>query len=109
MVPLVVFFGGSRGLRQGDPLSPLLFVIVMEALSRMMNELVVGGAMGGFDIGGQGGNVVSISHLLFADDTLILCGADDNQIRILRCLLLCFEAVSELKVNLSKSEVIPIG
>lgn len=47
--------------------------------------------------------------MLFADDTLILCGADVNQFQNLRCLLLCFEAVSRLKVNLCKSEVIPIG
>ncbi|KAG6655612.1 hypothetical protein CIPAW_05G229100 [Carya illinoinensis] len=45
----------------------------------------------------------------FADDTLILCEPNSDQIRSLRALLLCFEAVSGLKVNLSKSEMIPVG
>lgn len=48
---------------------------------------------------------MSISHLLLADDTLIFCGADVNQVHNLRCLLLCFKAIS----SLGRSEVIPIG
>ncbi|XP_041002875.1 uncharacterized protein LOC121248468 [Juglans microcarpa x Juglans regia] len=56
-----------------------------------------------------GGGSINISHLLFADDTLIFCEADNNQIRVLKALLLCFEAVSGLKVNLDKSKMVPIG
>lgn len=52
---------------------------------------------------------MSISPLLLADDTLIFCGADVNQVRNLRCLLLCFKAISGLRINVGKSEVIPIG
>ena len=50
-----------------------------------------------------------ISNLLFADDTLIFCDADLDQIGDLKCTLLCFEAISRLKVNLGKSEMVPIG
>jgi len=46
---------------------------------------------------------------LFADDTLIFCGAQDEQIRHLRCIFLCFEAASGLRINLGKSEIVPIG
>ena len=48
-------------------------------------------------------------HTRFADDTLLLCGTEESQFRSLHCLLLCFEAVSGLKVNLTKSEMIPVG
>lgn len=50
----------------------------MEALSRMMNGLVGRGLIEGFEVGRGGSSGVCISHLLFADDTLILCGIDEN-------------------------------
>jgi hypothetical protein len=52
---------------------------------------------------------VEVSHLLFADDTLVFCGADASQISYLGALLVCFEAVSRLKVNLTKSSLVPVG
>lgn len=70
---------------------------VMEALSEMMQKLMERGAIERFDVGGGGSGGVSISHLLFVDDPLILCKADENHIRNLICLLLCFEAVSGLR------------
>lgn len=50
-----------------------------------------------------------ISHLLFVDDTLILCDPEPDQIGYLKCILLCFEAVSGLKIYLSKTEMVPVG
>jgi endonuclease/exonuclease/phosphatase family metal-dependent hydrolase len=103
------FFPSSRGLRQGDPLSPLLFVIVMEALSRLLDRAVREGLFLGFSVGTLAANSLMVSHLLFADDTLIFCGADSEQISNLRYVFTWFEAVSGLKINLSKSEIVPVG
>lgn len=70
------FFHSSRGLRQRDPLSPYLFVIGMEALNNLIKR-----AMGGVFLsrcrvkGKRGGEGVQISHLLFANDILVLCDA----------------------------------
>jgi hypothetical protein len=52
---------------------------------------------------------LKIFYLLFADDTLILCDAMPKQLRYLWCILLCNEAVSGLKINLRKSEIVPVG
>ena len=66
------FFGSSRGIRQGDPLSPLLFDIVMEALSRMLDEAAISRQFSSFSVGNIVGNSVMVSHLLFVDDTYFL-------------------------------------
>jgi hypothetical protein len=98
------FFASSRGIRQGDPLSPLLFVFVMEALSRMLSAGINDGLLEGFKVGN-----VTVSHLLFADDTLIFCKDSPNQLAYLRGIFLLFEAASGLKVNLAKSVLILVG
>jgi hypothetical protein len=98
------FFSSSRGLRQVDPLSPLLFVFVIEALDRMLSVAVSGGLLDGLSVGNA-----AFSHLLFTDDTLIFCDALSAHVHHLWSLFLCFEAASGLKVNLAKSKLVPMG
>ena len=67
---------------------------------------------GGFITGFQAGPAVkglSISHLLFADDTILFCDVNIKQILYIRMVMNCFEAVTDFKVSLGKTEVVPIG
>ncbi|KAF5466388.1 hypothetical protein F2P56_016314 [Juglans regia] len=81
----------------------------MEALSRMISALVNNDFMAGFSIGDPNMGIINISHLLSIDDTLIFCEANQNQVRALKALILYFEAMSSLKVNFDKSEMVPVG
>jgi hypothetical protein len=103
------FFASSRGLRQGDPLSPLLFILIMEALSRMMVRAIHERVLSGFLVGTDGDNPLVVSHLLFADDTLVFCNADVVQLESLRRVFTWFEVVSGLEVNLQKSKMVSVG
>jgi hypothetical protein len=102
------FFNSSRGLRQGDPLSPLLFIVVLEVLSKMLSSAIDCGRLSSFSVGSTP-PVINISHLLFVDDILVFSEANPDRLRYLRVLLVCFEAVSSLKVNLAKSLLVPVG
>ena len=66
------FFHAERGLRQGCPLSPLLFLLVAEGLSRALDEAKRMGRFSGICIGEQ----LAITHLLFVDDVMIFCSGD---------------------------------
>ncbi|KAJ9691054.1 hypothetical protein PVL29_013294 [Vitis rotundifolia] len=103
------FFHSSRGLRQGDPLSPYLFVIAMEVFSCMLSRAINGGFLSGWRVGGRSGVGIHISHLLFADDTLVFCEESPDQMTYLSWLLMWFEACSGLRINLEKSELISVG
>ena len=106
---LADIFGSLRGLRQGDPLSPLLFLIMMEVFSRMLRRVEGAGLIRGFKVEGRRGGGECVTHLLFADDTILFCDADEEQILHIRLLLLSFQAVIGLKVNVYKSEMVPRG
>ena len=103
------FFQSSRGLRQGDSFSPYLFVVVMEALSCLIKRAVRIGFLSPCQVKGRRSEGVKIYHLLFVDDTLIFCKANEDQVTFLSWFLMWFEAISGLKVNLDKSELIPVG
>ena len=103
------FFRSSRGLRQGDRLSPYLFVIGMEALSCLLKLVVEGNFISGCRFSGRDGGDIVISHLLYVDDTILFCKANYEQLMYLRWTLMWFEAFSGLKINLNKSVIIPLG
>ena len=103
------FFPNTRGLRQGDPLSPYLFVMGMEILDVLIRRAVEGGYLTGCNIRGGSRTSLNISHLFFADDTVVFCEANKDQVSHLSWILIWFEAASGLRINLAKSEIIPVG
>ncbi|RVW62021.1 hypothetical protein CK203_062421 [Vitis vinifera] len=68
-----------------------------------------GGFIEGFKVGNTNGIERDLLHLLFADDTFLFYKANSGQLHYLSWVFLWFEAISGLKVNRDKSEVIPIG
>ena len=106
---LADFFKSSKGLRQGDPLSPYLFVLGMEAFSILIDEAVRGGFLSSFSIRGREGEDVQITHLLFADGTQVFCKDTCDHLVHLNWILMWFEALSGLKINLRKSAIYSVG
>ncbi|PNX75860.1 cysteine-rich receptor-like protein kinase, partial [Trifolium pratense] len=98
-------FAVGRGLRQGDPLSPFLFLIVAEGLTGMMRKAVDIGKFKGFKINAN----LQFSLLQFADDTIIMGEDSWENFWTIKSLLRGFELVSGLKINFVKSKLIGIN
>ncbi|GLU15614.1 hypothetical protein SLE2022_320890 [Rubroshorea leprosula] len=96
----------SKGLRQGDPLSPFLFLLVAEGLNGLIMKAVSKGLLEGIKVGkGE----LSISHLQFADDTLIMGEAKEENIWAVKYIMRSFELVSGLKINYAKSQLMGVN
>jgi len=91
----------ERSLRQGDPLSPFLFLLAAEGFNVIMNEVVGAQLFNGYIIGRR--DEVGITpHLQFADDTIIIGNKSWLNVRTMTAVLLLFEDMSGLKVNFNK-------
>jgi len=97
----------GRGLRQGDPLSPFLFLLVAEGFNVLMNSLSNNNLFIGYKVGSC--YTVVVSHLQFAEDRLILGEKFWANIRAMRAVLVLFESLSGLKVNFSKSQLVGVN
>ena len=95
-------FKPSRGVRQGDPLSPYLFVACMERLSQLIEWLCVEGHWKAIPVT-RGGT--QVSHLMFADDIVLFGEASRTQAEVMIKCLTDFCAWSGQKVNTQKSSV----
>jgi hypothetical protein len=92
----------ERGLRQGDPLSPYLFLICAEGFSALLHQAERDGSLKGIKVCP---NAPSVYHLLFADDSLILCWAKEGDARKLQDILNLYEECSRQMINRDKSTI----
>lgn len=94
------FFRGSRGLRQGDPLSPFLFIIMAEMLGRATLEAQRMGMLSGLR---ATSNLDKIVLHQFVDDNIFLCRASLAEARALKSSLQAYQKATNQKINLDKS------
>jgi len=97
----------GRGLRQRDPLSSFLFLLVAEGFHVLMESLTSNNLFSSYKVGNKDSTIVS--HLQFADDMLILGEKSRANIRAMRAILLLFKSLSGLKVNFAKSHLVGVN
>ncbi|KAL4358598.1 hypothetical protein AHAS_Ahas09G0302700 [Arachis hypogaea] len=91
-----------KGLRQGDPISPYLFVMCMDKLSHLIEQNVLDGEWKPIEVGRDG---PKISHLMFADN-LLFAEATQDQMATIKCVLETFCNASGLKINEDKTAIV---
>lgn len=92
-----------RGLRQGDPLSPMLFIIVMDVLSSLVDKAETWGLLKPLTASAK---VTCLS--LYADDMVLFATTHQTELSTIRQVFECFGQASGLNTNLAKSYAIPI-
>ena len=92
----------ERGIRQGDPMSPYLFILCAEVLSHMLKQAEATRHIQGLKISDQG---PAITHLLFADDSLFFTLANDKSCKAIQKILTQYEQISGQAINLRKSSI----
>jgi hypothetical protein len=100
------YFQSRKGLRQGDPLSPLLFNLVVDVFTRLLIKAARKGYIAGLMDSLYPEGVISLQYV---DDTLLFLKHDYQDACHLKWLLVCFEQLSGVKINYNKSDMVPIN
>ena len=90
----------TRGLRQGNPLSPYLFLMCTEGLHGLINKAAIDGSIRGVSLCRNG---PKLTHLLFADDSLIFYRAKEEECQTLLEVLAKYERASGQQINRAKT------
>ena len=100
------YFAVGKGLRQGDPMSPLLFNLVVDVFTKMLIKAANQGIISGLLTDMCEGGIVSLQY---ADDTILFLQNNLPQATHFKWLLACFEKLSGMKINYNKSDLITMG
>lgn len=97
------YFKPTRGLRQGDPILPYLFILCQKVLSIIIDREFLNGAIKGVKV-----NVVGLSftHVIYADDIMVFAKANCREVKVLNECLDTYCAWLGQKINCAKSSVI---
>jgi hypothetical protein len=95
------YIRSAKAVRQGDPLSPILFNFVADSLARIMDKAIENDVLKGL-----GNHLIPnmVSLLQYADDTIICLENDLTKARNLKMLLYIYEMMEGLKINFMKSD-----
>ncbi|GKE88664.1 RNA-directed DNA polymerase, eukaryota, partial [Tanacetum coccineum] len=94
-----------KGLKQGDPLSPFLFILVMESLHLSFKRVVDAGMFNGIVLDPS----MQLSHMFYADDAMFMGQWSAKNIDTIIYVLKCFQRASGLHINLTKSKLIGLA
>ncbi|CAA7045620.1 unnamed protein product [Microthlaspi erraticum] len=92
----------QRGIRQGDPLSPFIFILCGEVLSGLCKKAQINGSLPCIKVSREN---PKINHLLFADDTMFFCKTNQKSCETLCSILQRYEETSDQQINLLKSSI----
>ncbi|GKF01110.1 RNA-directed DNA polymerase, eukaryota, partial [Tanacetum coccineum] len=98
-------FQFHRGLKQGDPLAPFLFILIMESLHLSFNRAVEAGIFTGLRID----DALTISHLFYADDAIFIGEWSKENLKGILNILNYFSLLSGMSINLKKSHILGLG
>ncbi|GKC12731.1 RNA-directed DNA polymerase, eukaryota [Tanacetum coccineum] len=94
-----------KGLKQGDPLSPFLFILIMKSLHISFQRVVDVGKFKGIEIDSS----MQISHMFYADDAVFMGQWSNSNIDTIVNVLKCFHRASGLSINMNKSRIMGIA
>ena len=94
------FIQPFKRIRQGNPLSPFLFLLCTEGLNGFIKHVEMNGDIHGFSLCRNG---QKLTHLLFVDDSLLFCRATEEECGKVLNILEAYESASGQKVNRSKT------